>query len=165
MNRIFASAALVACGLLAAAPALAASSFNVSPPFVAGGYYEQNGTASCTDINACQIIFSKVPAGQTLTLERVTCSVEVHSHPLRSGNLVSFRSSSQGFERPQHLAPSLISKDSFNGIPVHFFSVDQSVRYPLGNASPRVVFFQTIGDNNSQFAMGCQISGTLSPLA
>lgn len=163
MNRGFSRAALVACGVLAAFPASAASSFRTTPPVISGKYYEQNGSASCTDVNGCQITFSKLPADKALTIERITCSVEVHSTPLRNASLVVFRSASQNFERPLHLAPSLTSEDSFNGIPVFFFSVNQTMRYPMGGNSPKVAFFQTAGTDDSAFFISCQIAGTLSP--
>jgi hypothetical protein len=153
--------ALAATGLLAVAPALAASS--VDQPFTFGKYYEQNGRAGCTNINACAITFSKIPSGKVLFLERVACSVQMQPSPLDSASLAVFRSPSESFLRQQPLAPSLTSEDSFNGVPVFFYAIEKTTRYPFGNGSPTVRVFQTLGSADSQLNMACQISGTLLP--
>lgn len=44
-------------------------------PIVSGKYYEDFATAQCLNVSTCRLVFSAIPNGTSVLLERVSCAV------------------------------------------------------------------------------------------
>src|ERR1044072_4951791 len=74
--------ALVAAAVLAAGQSFGSPDTTIDPPFLSGKYYEQNGATSCgNNDDYCALLFSALPAGKTLTINKVSCSINSSYRP------------------------------------------------------------------------------------
>jgi hypothetical protein len=145
--RVFAAfAALAATGAQAA----------TDPPIRAGSYYEENGLENCSGSNGCRLEFSPLPAGEMLTITRVTCFIRTKDTPLIQVSLAVRKSATQ-LVRSQFLVPTLV--DSQPGEFV--YAVNAEASYPVA-ATPVVQAIIRVARDASRIGLACQISGQLS---
>jgi hypothetical protein len=151
---------VLSLGVAAAAPASAAQ--QLEPPFVLGKYYEQNGVSAC-DTFKCALVFSKVPAGKTLIVERVACALTTLPDPMDSVFLTVFRSPSDTFNRVEPMTVSLSGTRIIFEDTRHYYASNHETHFPMFGSSPSVEAIKVDSPPNSDMTVRCKIAGTLSP--
>jgi hypothetical protein len=55
--------------------------YTFAAPIVAGGHYEEYVTKNCGSVAACTLVFSPIPAGESLILDTISCHIFAGASP------------------------------------------------------------------------------------